>query len=1413
MASNLDALWKAALEGDDAALKKLFRHAIRQPKNTVDGRGLRRLAAESCLTRGKQLRQLADEVPEPDASRLRRRATRMAALAWVAREGNPVTRRQRLITAVRSAAWDSLLDPAPTAPRNVIAGVFNLVNVDVSWVPPTNTYGIPLKSYTIRAYDALNNEVDKKNHAANLATTFRFTGLPAPGPYTFRVECTNDDDQVSAASFASNAVTVGQAPLAAPTGVALTSAGSVLKASWNARAGATEYVVTLYDAADAPIPALQYERTPLLEWLYFGMPNANYKVGVRSVGLGGHGAEAKTAAFHAHALNVAGFTKLTPTLPAFSSDPLLLFDAPALIDVARVRRRLTHASAQGSKWRYEYLKQQAIRLAQDTAQFESYVAQLMQMAVGKVQAAQLLSSPVFQEIIGDIDNDVQDLQNLASSNAVNALITRLAKEASTALLLQGILFWLLEYNPMAFWKGLFNNLIDDVSARDSDLTNTKLYVDGQFNAGSPFVNAVKALATELQVEAAAQINAAAAPLRAAVFDVIAETSEVLKTVYGSFDMPLLMRPAGANLPDIPNVNPFQSAFGQLTTAVENLVTTMRNRVIAELNKVANATDGGLFKTIMVVYICLPLLAFLAISFAGGPVSAAALGAIVLLAAQQLIHLLAKWLTGPIMDKLEDAKATLKATLKELQQLFVRQTGIIENPKNRLELLSAHLLEVKNAIPAAFLNDAASLIDEVRRALMTHAQELGLAAERAMSFENATAFDVLRVDYDTRLVPAPQLPGGSDNSRLAGPRLIRDLNRLEVHRTKLLDGKELEVTYRASLFRLLGGTGNPVGAVAGGFAEFIKSRQLLVRLLQEDLVDANFPGMYRVLLSEVRLIGIFGQALALNQAVPLGIPVTLTHTGQSRTRVKRSANPVLPPLRLPGCLPSTAAAFVAKLLDPAAIGPLLTTAIARTAARVRYPYWRWTLTGIYQVKPPLNTQYRELLRDELGSRMADRTAETSCGAIDPGLVRKATIAFVDGIALNLTEWYKDYSEWSLGVWKPSEAERVAELTALGLGPAMIAALTPVATDAYNRIAREYLPRIAKWGSAEIVEESDPHVAALGFGTLVQTWPAESAVYNLLPGTQALSQNLSEPTEKSDAQSPSTAARSLQYRPFENRGIEGDLLLDINLGPNVTPPDDILLEITMRGCFDEDLAATVRASRRQNEAQTTIAKAVATAANVLLSYDGETPSFTIGAGNDRTIHFSARGYRNRLLRHAIAVAAAATTPGNADGLLYDAAFAALRRDDPLKWLTAPAGPLTLRLQFQKNAPTTMSELNTTLAITPDQLGIPDGLEAEAEGQIVAMGVAIIPMRPAATVGAVTPDGVLAPLFPPVVPKDRIIMTPEGTNPLSVATVLNAPSGVNVELTGPSMTNGDIYDVIFSVTIRRPVLQSRIGASGSP
>jgi hypothetical protein len=1195
-------------------------------------------------------------------------------------------------------------------------------------------------------------------------------------------------------------------------------------------------------------------------------------------------------------------TSFAPVLPPLSSDPAVLLDPLA----APKRLLTTEASELARKWRYEHLKAQATKAAQDALGYEQQIAQLMAMNLQKVSTGELLLNDVIMQVADTLQEDAQTIRALADSDEVTKLIGEVGDRLAKALFLQRFLTFLAETSPIGFWIGLLDALVDDVASFGGGLDSTKRFLRKVF-AGDllpGFGGQVNDLVAGIKTGIDAEVTRITAPLRDAVAELVADVSAEMSNVLDSFDEPLLMKASpGIGLPDVPNVSPLAGFFEEIEEQVEVVAAQIKTRILAVLND-----PGDLFVAVAVTFLVLPILAFLVISLAGGPFSAAALVAVLLLAAEELLHLIARWLTGGLQDKLGDLRKQLADKLQVLNGLFARQAELLEigSPENKLKILADELRELKNLLPEAFLEDAAALLDEARSVVLDGAIQLALGAEQALGQEAGTAFDAISYRYDTGLTPAPQMPGGSERTRLAGAALLRDIGRLERQQTQLLDGKDLEVTHRLSLVDLLGGNPASPLTTSGRFAGFKSTGEVVVGLRQADLTDRSFPGLYRALLGDVRVTAVFDPAAAGGRFVT-GIPVTLTHLGESRTRIKRSANPAAPPLDLPDCpgLRLTPAAFAQEALKDlgaviqGTVGDVLDRHVPAAGPncqpiRAALEALREELKDIQQQldRRDLPPRERSRLINELknvnqaiGQRqkqleacLAAQPAELTFFEIPPA-IQRALMAVVPEALANRVESLGCGIVEAAGVRAAAEA-RLAALDFAAfvpnckLGPpvkcptrAQVLAATapladrlangdPIVFDPTFRAIRRFpgggLPdvlrhnglkqviqaafaaalarfreRIAKWGDAFVEEDPDPHVRALGFATLVRRTAQESAVFNLFATESVLPTG--GPLATPEAPAPVGALSSLQYRPFENRGVEGRILVQV-------PPAaagslvDLILDVTLRGCHDEALADTVRSSTRQSTASDTLAAA----------FGGLTilkPTEHVGTGNLRTVHYSLRGHRDKTL---LAWIAAASTFQAKNGQPPPAPFPPLAGLVPLDpdspYVPLPFGDSsTFTVAMRQAAPTVneLLELANLLVITPADLGVIAGLLPAPGGltlgvpELVGIGLGVIPTKEGVRqVSTANPsvetdplqmtlgvDPVLEPLISPVTSGSfpRFAITtppPTGAAPTVRLTDLFAGEGASLTLgIGHAVTAAPalLYDVILSLTYRTAVAEA--------
>lgn len=1145
-------------------------------------------------------------------------------------------------------------------------------------------------------------------------------------------------------------------------------------------------------------------------------------------------------------------------LPAFSSDPALLIDAAA----EPLRAYISDAARIGGKWRYEHLKLQAIAAAREAMQYEEHIGRLMSMAVDKLGTAEEIFNATMLHVFAEVSDLRGGLAEAAESPELDSLLDPLGDAAAQSLLLPKFFAWLIEKGPLDFWIGLFEALISDLASVfpgfSTGLGRTRRYIKHAFDTDLDDVrDDLRAAAQDIVSRLDGEIDRMIAPLRTAIDEVIAGMRAAMADVFEGSDVTLLLTPAAVpEQPDIPDVDPLEDLYGELDAQVNELAARVKERVITALGPLLDpaGNGGSLFEAIVITFLVLPILAFLVISLAGGPFSAALLAAAVLLAAEELLRLLVQWLAGPLLKKIDELQERLAELVGRLQAFFALQAQLVQinNPEDSLRVLASQLRQLSDFLPQEFLHEAAGVLQEARNIVLRTATQLGLAAEQALGAENATAFETIREDYATNLIEAAQLPGGSDRSRLAGAALLRDFGRLEEQRTAVRDPKEIELTHRVSLLRLLGGD-------AAAIDQFVQRRELLVSLTERDLLDRMFPGVYRALIKDVRATGVLTGTIDPRLH---GIPLSITHLGESRTRVRRNANPFAPPLQLPQCFPPTDAAFARAVLGPALRRPpfeppgevfdpiilfapfadILEIQIKRIFDTVTLfqvnEYAFLLLVLIFagrtedEIGEVFGTPFRDALLPHLPDALERLAVDKSCGLVDGNAMAAATRAFLDRAASEIGKVMIPVllADVSNPTAKPDlgpSLEPLANLLRNGFtsGMTTVLGLVDAAKEAWREGKARFLRRVARWGEVDFEEDPDPQVRALGFVRMVRRAPQETMVYNLFPPDSAAATR-AHPAAGAPDGPPFMPSSSLQYRPFENRGIEGDFLVRLEaldegggtLSQLSGSLSDVILDITIRGCYDADLAQTVRASRSQTASMLDVASNLPAALGEI-ALPGAVPKVAAAASELRTVRYSLRAHRDRTLQAISAAVLAQPTPPAALTALV-AGKSMLRRDAAFESLDPAVTTFTLELTGEA-LPETVAALQSlvgTLRVSPEDLGLDAAVLTNREllepARLTAIGVAVIPM----------PEGVRPDVDPPVLadpmnigltvtgfggfdqpatalPKRLVLL--RTADPPAVAELFSAAAAPSIafDLAGAP---GLLYDVVVSLTFRVPVLR---------
>src|SRR3954451_2900134 len=771
----------------------------------------------------------------------------------------------------------------------------------------------------------------------------------------------------------------------APTNVTASAGNASALVQWTAPAQTvTTYTVTPFVGSTAQAPTTVPGLTPSA--LVLGLTNGTtYTFRVKATNLAGTSQNSAPSNAVTPA-TASTSTPFLPALPALSAAPVLQLDPAA----ETARALLAEAGRIGAQWRFEYLKAQAIRAAQESLAYETHITTLMQMTISKATATEQILNATLRDAAARLDQIDLSVAQLSGLPAVDALVGPLADAASDALLLPRFLLFLARTSPIDFWIGIFEAMISDLGSgffSYSGFSRTRAFLAKAFAGDLDGIRTgVRQAVTDLLQRLDDEVNQLVAPLKKAIAEVVGGTSKAMADVFEAYDLPLLMSPPVSNSTlDVPDADPLAQHAQELLSEVEKQADLIKQAIRDRLQPLLG-TGSDKFVELAIIYLAIPILAFLVISLAGGPFSAALLAAVVLIAAEELVHLLLKWLTGPLLNKIDEVRRLANDLIAQLNRLFAQQASLAQNlsPELILEMLANQVRELRDLLPDEFVREASALLQAARDVVLRDGLGLALAAEQALGGEHGTAFDVIRDQYLSSLPAATQLPAGTDPSLFAGAALLRDLGRLEQQRTSLQDGRETELTVRLSLLRLLGGDPLSLVTTPGELPRFLSTREAVVSLTESDLIDDRYPGIYRALIKEVRVAGIFN-ALPLGSTTG-GVPISVTHLGTSRTRIKRGANPSAPPLKLPECVHLTAAGLALLAADQAALETMVTNAFHTVRLATRRVYLFALLFGLGdQAGDPFQQACLALVPGAVAARIS--SVLDVCGFVDPASCRQ------------------------------------------------------------------------------------------------------------------------------------------------------------------------------------------------------------------------------------------------------------------------------------------------------------------------------------------------------------------------------------------------------------------------------------------
>ena len=934
----------------------------------------------------------------------------------------------------------------------------------------------------------------------------------------------------------------------------------------------------------------------------------------------------------------------TKPLPRLVPDPLVL-----LSPTPEARQAAAQALTMADRWRSQKLLSQAIAVVEQANALEGHITQLQALQAMKALAGEQVLQPVLQSAIKglmELDDTVADIRVPDLPGAVQKVVEAGGEHA----ILARFLVWLAQTDVIGFWIDLFGALIEDVATFDSDLTDTKKVIDRVL--GGDLLSGLQAQLDQLRTELLANHDRLAAEVEGNLAEAVQVITAGLSRALSALDIPL-QAPGAPGIPD-----PFQDALAKLAETVRQKLDEVRQALVDGLQALTNL-DPGLFRVIVIVYLVLPIVAALAIGLAGGPLAAAALAAIVLVAVQQLIHLVLRLLTGPLNAQLDELRGAVDHAVANVRRLIndvggqitATVEGASETLNYQLELVARGLQALRDVLPREYLDEAAQLLGAARDSLLRRATAVALAGEVALGQETGAVFDVLDLDYTGApgaLPRAPHLPGGTSPGRFAGERLLVDLSRLVEQQLRQNLGKETLLTQRFSLFDLLRTAHQDGASPADALQRLLLGQDVIIELSEQALLDATHPGAHRALIHRVRLVGLVTGVV--DPATVL--PVQLTHLGSSRTRVKREASGALGNLSqrlavLLGADRVRAAYATATNMGVGLGSPNVLSAAEQKRLWSGFLSWavRYQVrTAAEELRGPA-TEDLEAMLTAVAVRLADFGFPLTSSLVAPtnGHVPVGT----DGKPF----WLDDHNDAQSPVAITSVAKSVTKEVQLPEVNPRYGKRGELPTDEGLASFAEALSRdlqislgAGKWGEARLEEDPNPDLRALGFAVLVRDRPPETLNLTLAPTDGPTVPGLGVVGEVATV----LRARGVdvdeglgadQYRLMENRGLGGHLLLRLpqadgtgiysllqQAGQPLARLSNLILELELRVCHDDRLATALRASSART---TSLDALVASLTGRKGGFLDSLPIARRGSGRQATLKYSLRSHRDRVL----------------------------------------------------------------------------------------------------------------------------------------------------------------------------------------
>lgn len=553
----------------------------------------------------------------------------------------------------------------------------------------------------------------------------------------------------------------------------------------------------------------------------------------------------------------------------------------------------------GTLWRFDFLLEEARRVAEQAAVAEGQLLQLAQLILTQALSEIGTASDAVSSVGAVLNQKAAELEAIAAAlpNLIDEVVHRARRLAAMRAILQ-----MLGTSPTEIWSVGLGNLILDHLLHDidwpepwegdwgidlnlgrlrskiTDYFMDVIDVDGLTEGTRDKLEDLKNELNQLP-----GLIAQVQQIEQLVTNVLVQAG-----VYQEEDLPLPQP-----LPGFPEIYAalqqfsFDPAFDE---AIDEIL----------------GADRGWLRDIVFAYFSAPLVA--------GVVHSAGL-ALTLIATQEIISRIVGWLLeGGLLDVITDLERKVGRAMADVTAVVDQAMQTLANLATlqaQLNLIWDVLQAIEGLLPDDLKLAMLTLLQQTRSIHLGNIRPLALTAERAFFRETAEFVDWIPETYDQPLTAGAAGVFDSTTGLLGSHVALADLGRLEAERVRRGSDKDSITRRVISLKDLLGGGNLVIGST---YVNKLLTEGYVAFDVTAEMLDRYLPGTYRAIVKDVevlvrfalppqfpvgtelsdaeltRQIADIGSAglLVDRLSLPTGIPATLTQAGESRVRIPKNA---------------------------------------------------------------------------------------------------------------------------------------------------------------------------------------------------------------------------------------------------------------------------------------------------------------------------------------------------------------------------------------------------------------------------------------------------------------------------------------------------------------------------------------------